>query len=113
MRATGTPPAREPQLQCHNSCSSALSSKAVPGSCRCLALSLISSACRLESTQTIEPPHVLQVEAGRGIYVGAAVTLSRVASTFRELAAALPAHQASALRAVVEQLRWFAGPPIR
>eukprot|EP00887_Chlorella_sp_A99_P006651 scaffold3.g6651.t1 len=48
-----------------------------------------------------------------GVTLGASVTLSRVMKTFRRLIASLPRHQTSTLRAVVEQLRWFAGPPIR
>lgn len=48
-----------------------------------------------------------------GLHLGGSVTLTRVMETCKKLIASLPAHQTSTLRAVVEQLRWFAGPPIR
>jgi CO/xanthine dehydrogenase FAD-binding subunit len=56
--------------------------------------------------------NALEVEAG-GVRVGASLPLTSVLEGFLELAAALPRHQTSGLRAVAEQLRWFAGPPIR
>lgn len=61
--------------------------------------------------------HVLelnQVEVTpEGVSVGAAVTLSKVMEAFKGLITTMPPSQTSTLRAVVEQLRWFAGPPIR
>ena len=48
-----------------------------------------------------------------GVSVGASVTLSRLMETCLALAAQRPRHETAVLRAVAEQLRWFAGPPIR
>uniref|UniRef100_A0A7R9YWD4 xanthine dehydrogenase n=1 Tax=Chlamydomonas euryale TaxID=1486919 RepID=A0A7R9YWD4_9CHLO len=53
---------------------------------------------------TVTPTH---------IEVGSAVTLTRMADAFKGVIALRPAHETATLRAVVGQLRWFAGPQIR
>ncbi|PSC76668.1 Xanthine dehydrogenase [Micractinium conductrix] len=61
--------------------------------------------------------HVLEMNAieadAEGLHIGGSVTLTKLMETCKGLIAKLPTHQTSTLRAVVEQLRWFAGPPIR
>jgi xanthine dehydrogenase/oxidase len=52
------------------------------------------------------------VEAG-GVRFGAAATLTRVLEVARAAAASAPRARGAALRALAEQLRWFAGPPVR
>ena len=47
------------------------------------------------------------------LIVGGAVTLTRLMEECRRLSDARPAHEGAALRAIAEQLRYFAGPPIR
>ncbi len=48
-----------------------------------------------------------------GIHFGASVTLTKLLTTCREVAVKEPRNRCSALNAIAEQLRWFAGPPIR
>lgn len=48
-----------------------------------------------------------------GVCIGASITLTKMMETFKELARQLPKHQTQTLQAVVRQLKWFAGPPIR
>jgi hypothetical protein len=47
------------------------------------------------------------------VEVGAGATLTRIKELFAGLVASRPAHQTATLRAVVNQLRWFAGAQIR
>ncbi|EFN53303.1 hypothetical protein CHLNCDRAFT_136969 [Chlorella variabilis] len=60
----------------------------------------------------VEELNAFEVDEG-GVTIGASVTLTRIMESFKELIAVQPAYKTSTLRAVVEQLRWFAGPPIR
>uniref|UniRef100_A0A663MEL4 Xanthine dehydrogenase n=1 Tax=Athene cunicularia TaxID=194338 RepID=A0A663MEL4_ATHCN len=48
-----------------------------------------------------------------GITFGAACTLSSVEEVLRKVVAELPPYKAEVFQAVLEQLRWFAGPQIR
>ena len=48
-----------------------------------------------------------------GLEVGAAVTLSRLEEVLRAQMSCRPAFETSGFKAVVEQLRWFAGRQIR
>ncbi|KAM9382679.1 xanthine dehydrogenase/oxidase isoform 1-T1 [Phaethornis superciliosus] len=48
-----------------------------------------------------------------GITFGAACTLSSVEEVLRKAVAELPSYKTEIFRAVLEQLRWFAGPQIR
>ena len=48
-----------------------------------------------------------------GIRFGASVTLTKLLHTCIEVSQAQPEYRGSGLRAVAEQLKWFAGPPIR
>jgi xanthine dehydrogenase/oxidase len=48
-----------------------------------------------------------------GIHFGASVTLTKLLTTCRQVAATEVPFRCSALKAIAEQLRWFAGPPIR
>ncbi len=48
-----------------------------------------------------------------GLHIGAGVTLTQLMELLRVQAAAQPAHRTSALKALAEQLRWFAGLQIR
>ena len=61
--------------------------------------------------------HVPELNAVRveeeGIHFGASITLTKLLKVCAEVAASQPVHRGSALRAIAEQLRWFAGPPIR
>ena len=66
---------------------------------------LVNPACVPEMSR-------IEVDDG-GVHFGASVTLTQLMETCKALAASLPRHQTSGLRAVAEQLRWFAGPPIR
>jgi xanthine dehydrogenase/oxidase len=59
-------------------------------------------------------PELNAVKVGdAGVTVGASVTLTHMMEAFTALSTTLPRHRTATLRAVVEQLRWFAGPPIR
>ncbi|KAH7618960.1 putative Xanthine dehydrogenase 1 [Nannochloris sp. 'desiccata'] len=48
-----------------------------------------------------------------GIHFGASVTLTKLLTTCRQVASQEPPFRCGALNAIAEQLRWFAGPPIR
>jgi xanthine dehydrogenase/oxidase len=48
-----------------------------------------------------------------GIHFGASVTLTKLLTTCRHVASEQPPYRCSALTAIAEQLKWFAGPPIR
>ena len=48
-----------------------------------------------------------------GVWIGASVTLTKVLDACQELASTTVPYASSALRAIAEQLRWFAGPSIR
>lgn len=48
-----------------------------------------------------------------GVELGASITLTRLQELFQGLITTRPSYQTSGLRAVVEQLRWFAGRQIR
>jgi xanthine dehydrogenase/oxidase len=48
-----------------------------------------------------------------GIHFGASVTLTKLLTTCRQVASQEQPFRCSALNAIAEQLRWFAGPPIR
>ncbi|GIL49662.1 hypothetical protein Vafri_5944 [Volvox africanus] len=65
----------------------------------------------------IAPTHVKEMNqitvTETGVEIGAAVTLTRMMKAFKGLIATRPRHQVSALEAVVNQLRWFAGNQIR
>lgn len=65
----------------------------------------------------ISPSHVLELNdiqvKESGIVFGAAVSLSRVSEFLKEQIAILPAHKTENFKAVVEQLKWFAGHQIR
>jgi xanthine dehydrogenase/oxidase len=56
--------------------------------------------------------NAVAVEAG-GVRFGAAATLTRVLEASAAAAAGAPRARGAALRALAEQLRWFAGPPVR
>lgn len=49
----------------------------------------------------------------RGVEVGAAVTLTRLMHFLKAQIATRPSHETQTFRAVVNQLRWFAGNQIR
>lgn len=65
----------------------------------------------------IAPTHVPEMNAiavtPTHVEVGSAVTLTRMMAAFKEQIAARPATETGTLRAVVNQLRWFAGCQIR
>ena len=46
-----------------------------------------------------------------GLDIGSSVTISSLLATFKQCIAARPKHQTSALRAMAEQLKYFAGKP--
>ncbi|GMI97444.1 xanthine dehydrogenase 1, XANTHINE DEHYDROGENASE 1 [Hibiscus trionum] len=48
-----------------------------------------------------------------GIEIGAAVRLTELLNLFREVVTQRPAHETSACKAFIEQLKWFAGTQIR
>lgn len=48
-----------------------------------------------------------------GVTFGAACTLSLVEEVLRKAVAELPPYKTEVFQAVLEQLRWFAGPQIR
>lgn len=48
-----------------------------------------------------------------GIIIGAACTLKSVEEVMRKAVADLPEYKTEIFKAVLEQLRWFAGPQIR
>ena len=48
-----------------------------------------------------------------GLLVGAAVTLTSLDSRLQQLTASLPQHKTQVFQAMLEMLRWFAGPQIR
>lgn len=48
-----------------------------------------------------------------GIVFGAACTLNYMGTVLRQAVETLPYHQTEVFRAVLEQLRWFAGQQIR
>ena len=48
-----------------------------------------------------------------GLLVGAAVTLASLDSRLQQLMASLPRHKTQVFEAMLEMLRWFAGPQIR
>ena len=54
----------------------------------------------------------LQLTEG-GLIVGAAVTLSKLATKLKELLASLSKHKTRTFAALLEMLRWFAGQQIR
>eukprot|EP00884_Botryococcus_braunii_P020051 jgi/Botrbrau1/672/Bobra.0161s0055.1 len=59
-------------------------------------------------------PDLNRIEVGdEGLRIGASVTLSCLMERGKEVVAARPAHQTSAVAAIREQLRWFAGNQIR
>ncbi|EFJ45339.1 hypothetical protein VOLCADRAFT_63971 [Volvox carteri f. nagariensis] len=65
----------------------------------------------------IAPTHVKEMNqitvTETGVEIGAAVTLTRMMKAFKGLIASRPRHEVSAMEAVVNQLRWFAGNQIR
>lgn len=48
-----------------------------------------------------------------GVTIGAACTLKSVEEVMRKAVADLPPYKTEIFQAVLEQLRWFAGPQIR
>ena len=63
---------------------------------------------------TTHIPELNAIEVSdEGVAFGASVTISRLMEACSGLIASRPTHQTSTLRAVLEQSRWFAGPPIR
>lgn len=56
--------------------------------------------------------HILELTDG-GLLVGAVVTLASLDSRLQQLTATLPRHKTQVFRAMLEMLRWFAGPQIR
>lgn len=59
-------------------------------------------------------PELNQIKVDQdGVTFGASVSLSKVMEVCKGLVQELPGYQTGTLRAVAEQLRWFAGPPIR
>jgi len=59
-------------------------------------------------------PELTAIEASdAGVRIGASVTLTKLLTTCHQLVGSLPRHQTATFAAVAEQLRWFAGPPIR
>ena len=48
-----------------------------------------------------------------GLLVGAAITLASLDSRLQQLMASLPQHKTQVFEAMLEMLRWFAGPQIR
>ena len=56
--------------------------------------------------------HLLELTE-EGLLVGAAVTLASLDSCLQQLTASLPQHKTQVFQAILEMLRWFAGPQIR
>ena len=56
--------------------------------------------------------HLLEL-TDEGLLVGAAVTLTTLGSRLEQLTASLPHHKTQVFQAILEMLRWFAGPQIR
>lgn len=65
----------------------------------------------------ISPSHIPELNqvtvAEHGVTFGSAVTLTCLLQTCQELCKSLPSYRTSILKAIAEQLRWFAGPAIR
>ncbi|XP_055492323.1 LOW QUALITY PROTEIN: xanthine dehydrogenase/oxidase-like [Leucoraja erinacea] len=65
----------------------------------------------------LAPAHIPELNFTRhtdtGIVFGAACSLSHVGNVLKEAARGLPGYRTEIFRAVLEQLRWFAGPQIR
>lgn len=63
------------------------------------------------------PSHVPELNCvvvrENSVTLGSAVSLTRLLQTCKDLCQKLPKFQTSGLRAIAEQLKWFAGPPIR
>ena len=64
---------------------------------------------------TTHVPQLTRIEAHaeRGLVVGASVTWTRLEEAMRAQIEAQPAHRTRTLRAICEQLQWFAGHQIR
>ena len=56
--------------------------------------------------------HLLEL-TDEGLLVGAAVTLASLDARLQQLTASLPHHKTQVFQAMLEMLRWFAGPQIR
>lgn len=66
----------------------------------------------LIGTTHIQELNILEVEES-GLRVGAAVPLTLINEQLKQLIASRPSSETSTFRAIVEQLRWFAGVQIR
>ena len=62
---------------------------------------------------TLELPAKSLLSDYPGIQFGASCTLSHVEEVLRKAVAQLPPYKSEVFQAVLEQLRWFAGPQIR
>lgn len=59
-------------------------------------------------------PELLEIKVtDEGLLVGASVTFSLLREYCIELISSLPSYQTGVFQAIVEMLRWFAGPQIR
>ena len=59
-------------------------------------------------------PELLEIKTNeKGVIVGAAVTLTDLQTHLQHLVSTLPLHQTRVFQAILEMLRWFAGPQIR
>ena len=65
----------------------------------------------------ISPAHIPDLnvleETTEGLLIGAACTLTDIETRMREICNRLPPSKTKTLTAVLEMLRWFAGPQIR
>ena len=52
-------------------------------------------------------------ETDNGVLVGAGMNLSRLDLNLKSLVAQLPTYKTRVFQAIIEMLRWFAGPQIR
>ncbi len=53
------------------------------------------------------------IDMGGGVSVGAGLSLSKVDQKAKSVMNTLPSHKTGVFQAMIEMLRWFAGPQIR
>ena len=65
----------------------------------------------------ISPTHIPELnvleERDEGLLIGAACTLTEIEIKMKEICERLPQNKTRTLAAILEMLRWFAGPQIR
>ena len=65
----------------------------------------------------ISPAHIPEMnvleETTEGLLIGAACTLTNIEIKLKEICSQLPQYKTRILVAILEMLRWFAGPQIR